>query len=48
MYCVINQFVPLETNVAESPVLANSIEVPAAPPAKGTTLEDAETTVCAW
>jgi hypothetical protein len=45
MYCVISQFEPSDTSVAESPELANRMDVPAAPPAKGTTFEDADTTV---
>ena len=48
MYCVINQFVPSDTSVAESPVLAKRIDVAAAPPANGTTLLAADTKVCAW
>ncbi len=48
MYCVINQFVPSDTSVAESPELAKRIDVVAAPPAKGTTLLDADTKVCVW
>lgn len=48
MYCVINQLEPSDTNVAESPELANRMDVPAAPPVKGTTFDDADTTVCTW
>ena len=44
-YCVTSQFVPSDTNVAESPELANRIDVPAAPPVRGTTFDDADTTV---
>jgi hypothetical protein len=48
VYWVINQFVPSDTKVAESPELANKIDVPADPPVSGTTLLDAEITVCTW
>jgi hypothetical protein len=44
-YCVTSQFAPSDTNVALSPVLANRMDVVAAPPVRGTTFEDAETTV---
>ena len=39
------QLVPSETSVAQSPIDAANIAVPAAPPAGGTTLLDADTTV---
>ena len=45
MYCVISQFDPSDTSVAESPELANRMDVAAAPPVKGTTFDDADTTV---
>ena len=45
MYCVISQLEPSDTSVAESPELAKRIDVPAAPPAKGTTFDDADTNV---
>jgi hypothetical protein len=45
MYCVTSQFVPSDTKVVWSPVLANRMDVAAAPPVRGTTFEDAETTV---
>jgi hypothetical protein len=48
MYCVISQFDPSDTSVAESPELANRMDVPAAPPVKGTTLDDADTTAWTW
>ena len=48
MYCVISQFDPSDTSVAESPELANRMDVPAAPPAKGTTFDDADTTAWTW
>lgn len=48
MYCVINQLVPSDTSVAESPELAKRIDVAAEPPAKGTTLLDADTKACVW
>ena len=46
-YCVISQLEPSDTSVAESPALAKRMDVLAAPPAKGTTLLDADTNVCA-
>jgi len=45
MYSTKTQFVPLETKVHLSPAMAFKMAVPAEPPAIGTTLEDAETTV---
>jgi hypothetical protein len=48
MYCVISQFVPSDTSVAESPELAKRMDVPAAPPASGTTFDDAETSARTW
>ena len=47
-YWVISQLEPSDTSVAESPALAKRIDVPAAPPAKGTTFDDADTSVCVW
>jgi hypothetical protein len=44
-YCVISQLEPSDTSIAESPELANKMEVAAAPPVKGTTFDDAETRV---
>jgi len=46
-YCVIIQLVPLETKVAFAPATASKIAVVAAPPASGTTLLDADTSVWA-
>ena len=48
MYCVISQFVPSDTKVVWSPELANRIDVPAAPPVKGTTFDDADATAWTW
>ena len=48
MYCVISQFVPSDTSVAESPELAKRIDVPAEPPVNGTTLLVADTSVWVW
>jgi hypothetical protein len=44
-YCVIIQLVPSETKVAFAPATASKIAVVAAPPTKGTTLLDADTSV---
>jgi hypothetical protein len=44
---MMTQFVPSLTSSAYLPAVAVKIAVPAAPPASGTTLLDAESTVCA-
>jgi hypothetical protein len=46
--CMIIQLVPSDTSAAQSPVDAARMAVAAAPPAKPTTLLDADTKVCAW
>ena len=46
--CIITQFVPFDTRVAQLPDTSVKIAVPAAPPPCGTTSLDADTRVWAW
>jgi hypothetical protein len=45
---MMTQLVPLEYNVHQAPSVAGRIAVPAVALSIGATLEDAETTDCAW